>query len=61
MAASVFLVPVGCVLDERVRKLVYPSLLFVFIYSFLPHKELRFIIYIFPFLNAAAASACHRL
>ncbi|KAJ8928959.1 hypothetical protein NQ314_018411 [Rhamnusium bicolor] len=61
MAASVFFVPIGFVLDERIRKLVTPALLFVFLYSFLPHKELRFIIYVFPFLNAAAATACHRI
>ncbi|KAJ8963153.1 hypothetical protein NQ318_018618 [Aromia moschata] len=61
MAASVFLVPIGLLFDERVRKLAVPALLFVFLYSFLPHKELRFIIYVFPFLNAAAATACHRV
>ncbi|KAG5887694.1 hypothetical protein JTB14_002015 [Gonioctena quinquepunctata] len=61
MAASFLLVPVGFYLEERVRKLVIPALLFVLIYSFLPHKELRFIIYIYPFLNAAAASVCHRI
>ncbi|XP_023027637.2 alg12 alpha-1,6-mannosyltransferase [Leptinotarsa decemlineata] len=61
MAASFFLVPVGFYLDERVRKLTVPALLFVFIYSFLPHKELRFIIYVYPFLNCAAAAACHRI
>ncbi|XP_076258255.1 alg12 alpha-1,6-mannosyltransferase [Rhynchophorus ferrugineus] len=61
LAASTFLVPVGCFLDERARKVVLPSLLFVLLYSLLPHKELRFIIYIFPFLNVAAATACHRI
>ncbi|CAH1970843.1 unnamed protein product [Acanthoscelides obtectus] len=61
MAASLFLMPIGCLLDERVRKVVVPALIFVFLYSFLPHKELRFIIYVFPFLNVAAATACHRI
>lgn len=61
MAASIFLVPIGLYLDERVRKLVIPALLFVFFYSFLPHKELRFIIYVYPFLNVAAAIACNRM
>uniref|UniRef100_A0A1Y1MD36 Mannosyltransferase n=1 Tax=Photinus pyralis TaxID=7054 RepID=A0A1Y1MD36_PHOPY len=61
LAASVFLVPIGAILDSRVRKLIIPPLLFVFLYSFLPHKELRFIIYIFPLLNVAAATACHRI
>lgn len=61
MASSVFLVPLGFCLDKRVGKIIMPTLLFVLIYSFLPHKELRFIIYVFPFLNVAAATACHRL
>ncbi|XP_066249704.1 dol-P-Man:Man(7)GlcNAc(2)-PP-Dol alpha-1,6-mannosyltransferase isoform X1 [Euwallacea similis] len=61
LAASILLVPVGCVMDQRVRKLVALSLTFIFFYSFLPHKELRFIIYVFPFMNVAAAAACHRI
>ncbi|VEN49431.1 unnamed protein product [Callosobruchus maculatus] len=61
MAASLFLMPIGFILDVRVRKVVVPALLFVLLYSFLPHKELRFIIYVFPFLNVAAATACHRI
>jgi len=61
LAASFFLVPVGCVLDQRVRKLVSLTIAFIFLYSILPHKELRFIIYAFPFLNVAAATACHRM
>lgn len=35
--------------------LVVPSLAYVALYSFLPHKEWRFIIYIIPPLTAAAA------
>ncbi|XP_063921341.1 dol-P-Man:Man(7)GlcNAc(2)-PP-Dol alpha-1,6-mannosyltransferase [Zophobas morio] len=61
MAASIFLVPIGFYLDDRARKLCISAILFVFLYSFLPHKELRFIIYIYPFLNVAAATACHRI
>lgn len=61
MGTSVFLIPIGLYYDDRTRKLVIPAVVFVLLYSFLPHKELRFIIYVYPFLNTAAASACHRM
>ncbi len=52
--AAPFLVP-------RSRALVAIPLLFVAIYSILPHKELRFVLYAVPPLNAAAAAALARL
>ncbi|XP_023246974.1 probable Dol-P-Man:Man(7)GlcNAc(2)-PP-Dol alpha-1,6-mannosyltransferase [Copidosoma floridanum] len=61
MALSYLLVPLGMFLDSRVRVLTIPGIVFVVIYSFLPHKELRFIIYVFPLLNVGAAAASHRI
>lgn len=55
MATSCLLIPFGMYLDRRVSTLVFPALAFVFLYSFLPHKELRFIIYVIPLLNVPAA------
>ncbi|KAF6207798.1 hypothetical protein GE061_016246 [Apolygus lucorum] len=58
---SMFLIPVGVYLDRRTVPLVAVSVLFVLLYSFLPHKELRFIMYTFPLFNTSIACACSRL
>lgn len=57
MLFSLFLIPFGFInqKSKTFRYLLLPSIGFVFIYSFLPHKELRFIIYVFPMLNCIAA------
>ncbi|XP_053970627.1 probable Dol-P-Man:Man(7)GlcNAc(2)-PP-Dol alpha-1,6-mannosyltransferase isoform X1 [Hylaeus volcanicus] len=61
LAFSYFLIPLGMLWDARVRTLTVPGIAFVILFSFLPHKELRFIIYVFPLLNVSAAVVCHRI
>lgn len=58
LCSSLLLVPVGVVVDPRVKTLLLPAVGYVLLYSFLPHKELRFILYVFPLLNVAASRAC---
>lgn len=61
LAFSIFLVPIGFYLDRRLKNILFPALGFVWMFSNLPHKELRFIIYTVPLFNTAAAVACNRL
>ncbi|CAK1552277.1 unnamed protein product [Leptosia nina] len=58
LGPSILLIPVGVYMDKRVVPIVAVSLVYILLFSFLPHKELRFIIYVFPLLNVSSAITC---
>ncbi|KAF8624429.1 hypothetical protein AX17_007138 [Amanita inopinata Kibby_2008] len=52
---------VGAVVDSRIRTLLFPSVAFISLISRLGHKEWRFIIYVVPIFNVAAARGAQYL
>lgn len=61
LLSSTLLVPIGFLADSRLDALVIYALSFVTCLSFLGHKEWRFIIYVVPLLNVAAARGARAL
>jgi alpha-1,6-mannosyltransferase len=51
----------GFARDARIRSIVWPAFSFVLLMSFLGHKEWRFIVYVVPMLNIAAAHGAQSL
>ncbi|XP_048739717.2 dol-P-Man:Man(7)GlcNAc(2)-PP-Dol alpha-1,6-mannosyltransferase-like isoform X2 [Ostrea edulis] len=61
LSMSAFLVPMGIILNPHLRPLLVPAIGYVLLYSNLPHKELRFIIYVVPIFNVVAAAGVSKI
>ena len=60
LAGTVPLALAGAAVDARARSVAAVAAAFIGAYSFLPHKELRFILPVVPLLNAVAAVGVSR-
>ncbi len=59
--AALLCVPIAWQMDARVKALLIPPVGFVAIYSILPHKEWRFIVYVVPQLTLVSAIGANYL
>ncbi|KAM6489392.1 hypothetical protein JOM56_015293 [Amanita muscaria] len=57
LLSSLPLACIGAILDNRITSLLFPSLSFIALISWLGHKEWRFVTYVVPIFNLAAAKA----
>ncbi len=55
MLGTLAFIPGGLLWNVRLRPFAFPIFTFISLFSLLPHKELRFVMYAFPILNAVAA------
>ncbi|KAI0347804.1 hypothetical protein BDW22DRAFT_1365043 [Trametopsis cervina] len=55
LTTSCFFSAVGALIDNRIRALLLPAIAFVLLLSGLGHKEWRFVVYVVPIFNVAAA------
>ena len=55
MLATIVFIPGGLLWNVRIRPFAFPIFTFISIFSLLPHKELRFVMYALPILNSVAA------
>jgi len=61
LLGTIFFIPIGLFYESRVRTHFYLMLVFLGLYSFLQHKELRFIFYVIPIFNMIAAVGLIRI
>ena len=61
LLATALFIPIGFIQDRRIRSLVRPALLYIFLMSLLAHKEWRFVVYVVPLFNIAAAHGTQTL
>jgi alpha-1,6-mannosyltransferase len=59
---SIIAIPFGLYYEKkRLSVIFFPILIFLLLYSFLPHKELRFIFYTIPIFNTISAVGIWRI
>lgn len=61
LLSSAPLAAIGFLVEPRVRSLLISPLVFVGLMSFLGHKEWRFVVYVIPLFNIAAARGAYWL